>query len=337
MSTENPILKQATESLIRIQEFDVSSLPRKDELGTALNFSDALEPANRLVDLYKQLPVEVLDQIPNTFLQTINQRAEADYNTLNAILKFEAGSPKQERDSCLQRLISSYDPAFSELYHFISYSVRKSTDFGRLEREAATTLQTATETANSLQKELEIRKKEADAILAEVRKVAAEQGVSQQAIYFKNEADSHDEASRKWLNTTIGLTVLLTLYAVSTLFLHKLTWLAPSNAYETTQLAVSKVLVFATISFFLILSSRNYLAHRHNYVVNKHRQNSLATYEAIVKAAGEESNRDVILAKAADCIFSAQATAFGKSESPENGSLSSLVNIAPSALKTPSS
>jgi hypothetical protein len=325
-------LEQAKKSLERIQSFDPKSLPRVEILGTAINFTDAIEPANRLIDLYGQLPAEVLEQIPNNLLQEIQKQADSDFNTLNSILKFEPGSPKHDRDARLNSLRSAYDPAFHTLHPYISYAVRKSTDFSRLEREARGLIQNVTDRANELQGELEKRKKDADAVLEAVRKVAEEQGVSQQAIYFKNEADRHEAQSGKWLSATIWLTILLGIYAGATLFLHKIPILTPANAYETTQLAVSKVLVFVTISFFLILSSRNCLAHRHNLVVNRHRQNALATYQAIVKAAGQDANRDVVLAKAADCIFTAQPTAFSKTDGADGGSLS-FVNVAPGGIK----
>ena len=38
-------LEEATNSLQRIQQFDTESLPRVDELGSALSFQDALAPA----------------------------------------------------------------------------------------------------------------------------------------------------------------------------------------------------------------------------------------------------------------------------------------------------
>ncbi|WHZ29441.1 MAG: hypothetical protein OJF51_004243 [Nitrospira sp.] len=182
-----------------------------------------------------------------------------------------------------------------------------------------------------MQQELE-RKKEADAVLQAVRKVAEEQGVSQQAIYFKNEADNHESESKVWLKRTVWLTIGLAAYAAATLFLHKVPILEPANAYETVQLAASKVVIFVTISYFLILSAKNYVAHRHNSVVNRHRQNALATYTALVKAAGEEATRDVVLAKAADCIFSAQSTGFAKAGGGEGGGLS-LVNVAPGGVR----
>lgn len=325
-------LEPARKSLERMQMFDVTILPRVDVLGTALNFADAVDPATRLIDLYRQLPIEVLEQLPNNFLRTIQAQADNDFNLLEAILKFEPGMPKSERDTRITHISQAYDPTFQQLHPLISYAVRKSTDFSKLEREARSLIQSVTDRASELQHELEKRKKDADAILQAVRKVAEEQGVSQQAIYFKNEADSHDKESVIWLKRTVRLTIGLTLYAVATLLLHKIPFLIPGNLYETLQLAASKILIFVTISYFLILSAKNYVAHRHNSVVNRHRQNALATYTALVKAGGEEASRDVVLAKAADCIFSPQSTGFARSEGGDGGSLS-LVNVAPGGVR----
>lgn len=325
------VIDEANASLVRMQSFDALTLPRVDILGTAINFADAVEPAERLVDLYRQLPAEVLDQLPDTFLGQIKQQADNDYRILSSILAFEPGTPKGERDARLDTLKNAYDPAFTRLHPFISYAVRKSTDFSRLEREARALIQNVTDRATELQQELEKRKKEADEVLQAVRKVAEEQGVSQQAIYFKNEADKHTGEADIWLKRTIALTVVLGVYAVATLFLHKWEYLSPASTYETAQLAVSKILIFITISFFLVLSSKNYIAHRHNVVVNRHRQNALATYEALVKASADAS-RDVVLAKAAECIFSAQSTGFGKGDGVDGGSFS--VNVGPGNLKS---
>ena len=319
-------LQQTKKSLERMQKFDASELPRTDELGSVMSFQDAVEPANRLLDLYKQLAVGALEQFPDDVLQRIKQQADSDYNTLDSVIKFTAGRSKGERDQQVQQIRDSYQPAFQTLHPYISYSTRTATNFSRLEREARAHLQSAKDSTETLQTELKMQRDEVAVALEAVRKTAAEQGVSQQAIYFKTAADDFDIEATKWLKRTFWLTVTLALYAVTTLFLHKWSFLAPANAYETAQLAVSKVLVFVTLSFVLMLSAKNYLANRHNSVVNRHRQNALVTYRALVESAGKEVNRDVILTKAADCIFTAQPTAFSKFEGAESGGVS-LINV----------
>lgn len=323
---QETLLQQTQKSLERIQQFDTSKLPRTEELGSAMSFQDAVEPANRLIDLYKQLTVGALCQFPDAVLQSIKQQSDSDYNTLDSVLKFNAGRTKGERDQQVQQIRNVYQPAFQALHPYISYSTRTATDFGRLERDARAQLQSAKDDTVSLLTELAKQRAELSSTLDVVRKTAAEQGVSQQAIYFKTAADEFESEAAKWLKRTVWLAIMLALYAVATLFLHKWSFLAPSNVYETAQLAVSKVLVFVTISFVLLLSAKNFLSNRHNAVVNRHRQNALVTYKAIVEAAGDRVNRDVVLNKASECIFSAQPTAFSKFEGAEGGSVS-LINV----------
>src|SRR4051812_9143340 len=105
-------LNKARTSLERLQKFAPESLPRTEELGSALSFADAVEPARRLVELYQQLPVDVLEQLSAEALNVIRSQADSDFNILDAILKFEAGSSKQDRDNRIAQLRSAYDPAF---------------------------------------------------------------------------------------------------------------------------------------------------------------------------------------------------------------------------------
>jgi len=79
-------------------------------------------------------------------------------------------------------------------------------------------------------------------------------------------------------------------------------------------MALSKVLIFAVISFVLYLSARNFLSHKHNAIVNRHRQNALMTYKAIVEATGDnQQTSDAILIHAASCIYAPQPTGYAGS------------------------
>ncbi|MDH5675997.1 MAG: hypothetical protein OEZ06_27995 [Myxococcales bacterium] len=319
-------IDDATESLKRVHDFDVKTLARTD-LGT-LNFEDAIPHARRLVELSQQVALEILDGLPMAQLDLMKSQAVATYARLQQVLDFnlDGQNPKAERDGLINQLEADYDPLWQQLQQAISYSARRQMNFASLEREARGHMQLVKDAGSRLQGELEESKKEAAEILEEIRKVAAEQGVSQQAIYFKEECDDHAKRADEWLKTTKGATIALGVFAFATIFLHKWRWLAPTNDYETVQLAVSKVLVFATIASFVVLSARNFLAHRHNAVVNKHRQNALVTYQALVEAAADSSNREIILVHASECIFSPQPTGFGKGEKSD-GSFS-MVNLA---------
>jgi hypothetical protein len=118
---------------------------------------------------------------------------------------------------------------------------------------------------------------------------------------------------------------------VVALFIHKIPYFIPQNTYEAVQLSISKSLIFAVIAYLLILCGRNFLSHKHNAIVNKHRQNALLTFKALVDAAGSEQNRDIVLTHAASCIFSPQETGYTKGSQQTN--VTGLVETIPRLIQ----
>lgn len=327
--------EQARESLKRMQNFDVESLAREQDLGSRFHFREAVESASRLVDLYRRLPESVLADLPATPLQTIRDRANEHFNRFDEILKFDPAQQNapQVRTSLINNLRTAYEPAFQALHPYISYSLQKTADFRRLESEARAALQTIRDEASKLTEALNKDKEAAGKILEEIRKTAAEQGVSQQAIYFKEAADQHESEAKRWQWTTVWIAVGLALYALLSTTFHKIPWLAPEDTYQAVQLAVSKVLVFAVISYVLYLAGRNFISHTHNTIINRHRQNALMTYKALVEAAGNTPNREVVLVQAAACIFSPQGTGYTHDNLPHPPGAQSVVEFLTKPLK----
>ena len=60
-----------------------------------------------------------------------------------------------------------------------------------------------------LMKTLSAQQEDAKRILDEVRKVAAEQGVSQQASYFAEESKNHETQANQWRSGLFGLRLVL--------------------------------------------------------------------------------------------------------------------------------
>ncbi len=327
--------EEAKSSLERMQTFDVQTLPRRDDLGKDFNFAEAVDPANRLVELYKKLSLSALDDFPLAELNSIKSRANEDYTHFDGILKFDpkAGDATQKHGQILNKITSAYQTAFQVLNPFISYSLHKTADFGRLEGEARATIQSIRDQAEEITKGLQKDKEAADQVLEDVRKVAAEHGVTQQAIYFKDSADRHEEEAKRWQGYTIWLAIGLGVYAFLSLFFHNAAWLKASNVPEAIQITVSKTLLFGVIAYMLFLCARNMLAHRHNTIVDRHRQNALMTYKAIVEAAGDTPNREVILVQAGACIFAPQGTGYQKNSAPRPPGAQSVVEFLSKPLK----
>lgn len=332
---EEPLREEARKSLVRMQTFDIATLPREGDLGTRFHFREATEPASRLIDLYKRLPESVLDDLPQNQLQQIRDQSNQDFTRFDDILKFDPAQQNstQVRDGYIQNLRNAYQTAFTSLHPFIAYSLCKTADFQRLEGDARATLQAVRDQGEALTRDLETQKQAAERVLEDVRKVAAEQGVSQQAIYFKESATEHDKQAGVWQNRTLWVATGLAIYAFATVTLHKIPWLAPRDTYDAIQLGISKILVFAVVSYVLYLCARNFLSHKHNAVVDRHRQNALMTYKAIVDAAGDTPNREVILVQAAACIFAPQGTGYTADTTPAPPGAQSVVEFATRPLK----
>jgi hypothetical protein len=69
------------------------------------------------------------------------------------------------------------------------------------------------------------------------------------------------------------------------------------------------------------------MAHTHNSIVNRHRQNGLQTFTTLVDAAGSSQAQDIVLSHAAASIFEPQETGYAKQHQPQDGALSAAAVI----------
>ena len=329
-------IEETRESLKRIQEFDSKTISRENDLGTKLYFADAIKPANKLIQLYKQLSLTVLEDLPDNLLDGIKRQADADFNKFQQALNFDPANvqnqnPAAARDAIINNITSAYPPAFNVLWNYIAYGVSKSVDFQRMENEARSMIQSVKDKTEEITQELQNNQIQSGQILNDMRKAAAEQGVSQQAIYFKEEAVEHEKLSNQWKGMTLKMAIGLGIYAIISLFVHKIPWLSPHNTYESVQLVSSKILIFGVISYIMFLAAKNFLSHKHNAIVNKHRQNALMTFKVLIDAGISQESKDIVLTHASACIFSPQETGYIKVGGSIGSENKSIIELLPKA------
>jgi hypothetical protein len=135
--------QEALASLARLQEFDPGTLARERDLGAALNFKGVVEPAQRLVDLYRRLSAAALQDLPANQLTQVRNQANADFKIFTEILEFETAqaNPHEVREQLVQKDVAAYQPTFNVLHPLVSYSLHRSADFQRLDQEARATFQ----------------------------------------------------------------------------------------------------------------------------------------------------------------------------------------------------
>lgn len=325
MATQT-LLESTRDALYRVQQFDASALSREADLGKQMNFSEAVAPSQALIDIYRRIPLTALDDFSDGQLNVISQQAQADFNVFKQILEFSANAANaaNSRAGMINTLKTRRDQLFDQLWQYVAYGVARITDTSLLETQARATIQSIKDQSDKLTTQLHTAKNDADSALAEIRAVAAEQGVSQQAIHFKQEAEDQEILATTWLKYTYWFAAAVGCFAILSMFLHKIEWIRPESPAEMFQLISSKVLIFAVLGYLLLMASRNYATHKHNVVVNRHRQNALLTYRSLVEASGEAGTENIVLAHAASCIFSPQETGFSNSKGESAGSKSVL-------------
>jgi hypothetical protein len=328
MATEK-VYTTTREALERVQTFDPDTLGRVDDLGRQMNFAEAVKPAEAIITVYKRIPMSALADFTDGQLNAILGQSNADYNLFKQILDFNAASSDavSTRTNILANIKVRRDQVFDQLWQYVAYGVARITDTTLLETQARATIQGIEDEAAKLTEQLTKAKSDAESALAAIRAVASEQGVSQQAIYFKDEAHAQETLADKWLTYTYRFAGALGAFALFSLFLHKFDWIRPASNAETVQLVTSKVLIFSVLGYLLIMAARNYTTHKHNAVVNRHRQNALLTYRALVTAAEGTGTQDIVLAHAASCIFSPQETGFSNGKGDTGGGSKSVLEL----------
>ncbi|UPT96298.1 hypothetical protein J4G48_0046020 [Bradyrhizobium barranii subsp. apii] len=307
-------------SLIRVQQFDVSQLPRREDLGREWSFEAAVAPAERAIALFQLVPEHVVPLLPPSARNQLRAAADTVYSLFEQIRNFSAQTPNAtaERQGLINSLRDNYETWFNQIQPSLVFSTSIQRDFSRLENEARAAAQSAKDEAARLTAALAEHSKEAERVLEDVRRVAAEQGVGFQAAYFKSEAEKHDAAARTWRVWITLAAALVAVVAAASLFVSKVDLLKPQDAYEAIQLLAAKLVIFTTAGYLVVLCARNFLAHTHNAIVNRHRQNALLTFQALVDAAKGEDKKDIVLTQAAACMFAPQETGFTKHQ-PEGG------------------
>lgn len=329
LQEENDLRNKLKEILAKLAGMNASDLARRNELGPGLNFESGVVFFSRALRLFHTLNESSLDDISFQRMSVIRDQANNYLQLFQNIKDFDLtkfpNNPIAVRDQFINQARDWYDALFEQLAPTVAFTIRKGTDFERLEEQAKDTLRRVDAMAKEHEDALRTSRKDAQELVDEVRRIASESGVSQHAIHFKQEADQHETSAKSWLTATIWLafaTVVVGAILAAVWFLFG----ANLTATQSVQIIVSKVVIFSVMLSATLWAGRTYRAHRHNAVVNRHRQNALTTFQAFAKAAGDEQTKNAVLLQATQCIFSPQQTGYIQGE-PESAGVPQVLEI----------
>ncbi len=301
------------QELQKMLGYDVEALAREEDFGK-LGFHDSVPTARRTQKFYAIFPLSALPEMPDRYRSVLQQRLQNDLQHFNTIksLSSHQSTNQQSMQQFRQEFTTNYDETVHQLMPVLCFALLRVGDVNRLEAEGRTKIEEITKQVTDTSQQIATKLEEVEKVLADAKEAAGLTAVTTQATFFESEANEHAAAASSWKRWTIFTAVVILIAAAVTLPLHKIPWLEPKTPIDSYQLIASKLLLFAVLSYMLVLCARNFMSHKHNVVVNKHRQNALQTFKALADAATDDKMKDVILTHASACIFSPQETGYTK-------------------------
>lgn len=147
--------------------------------------------------------------------------------------------------------------------------------------------------------------------LEAARAELAQLGVSRQTGLFASAATEHENAAGRWLRAIGLLAAGTTLLAALNLGFE---WDgATVTGTAGAQLLVAKLVVFSLLVSAIVWCGKMYRAHRHNAVVNRHRQRALDSFATFTESAPADT-RAAVLVQATTAIFTPQHTGYSTTD-----------------------
>ncbi len=316
MTQEN--LSPERVALDNMQNFELKSL---DEPLQRLALSAQSARIKEIVQTFGRLNPDDWEIIPTEIQEEVAYAAQSARKFLNEISETQTLNDS-ERAKTASRILDLHNTVYRALSPVISYSIVRTVEFDRMSKKVDTAIRQANERNEDLQK----RSQE---ILDDVKNVAALQGVTQQSVYFLEEADKFSENAEKWKVAALSSAAVALVFGISSLFFHKVSFFTPVTIAESIQFFSSKLLVFFILVYVMVLCSRNFLTSKHNETVNRHRQNALMTYRSLLDAGRAQETRDIVLNHAAAAIFNLHDTGYMKPADSRGASSTSTVEMIP--------
>jgi len=302
----------------------------RPELGD-LGFQMVSDDIDRIRRLTLRLSACDLSLVPPNALQNCQQFAADAQEVFNRMRNFNPmrsnTSPVMERDQVAQQcrnIFASSADRVSPVFAIATPTLSENEEQARLILESAKS--SATSVLGEIQEQTAKARQEIEATLESVRKATGAIGIEKQAEVFKNAAGEHAIARKGWLITTALLAIVTALGLIGN-------WVAaykfgpPSTTIGLAQLSIAKVLVFTFLLSAVLWPGRVYRSHQHNYVLNKHRQNALETFQLFARGAEDTETKSMVLLQATKSIFTPQPTGFLSGDKETDGDGPQILEI----------
>lgn len=309
-------LKTKLQQLLTI---DLISLTREAELGYQLSFKKGEPIFIKIIDLFRRANSVDLFDLPYNALVSFRDQLNHAISIFDQIKSFDpnTSNPASVRDSLVNQLEQQYDTYYAICLPILTAGLLKSNDLAFERAKLSEMLSEISKEKDKAKTESTIALEEIQEVLEKTRQASVEVGVAQHSLIFKEEANEHKTLSDLWLKRTVNVLIAIGFLGLALLFVPPL----GEGTHYLIQFTITKVILLSVLFYGLAICTRNYKAHKHNSILNKHRQNALNTFETFAKAAGNDlQTKNAVLIEATHTIFSNQQTGYlnndNESDSP---------------------
>lgn len=318
-------LNEINERLQGILGFNIDKdLIRTEDLGNQLNFIECKEFFDKIMNISTELKDGDIKDLPFNKIDVLAGQTNVILKKFNEIKNFDPKTQSGNREGLITQISDSYENYYLQTFEILNFVKLNKFKLSDIESDVKSKLTVMT----NMLKEADQKLNEINEILNKSKQAAGKIGVAKYSTYFSEEAGDHDLVSKRWFCAVISMGALTAVWGIFLLF-----WIRTElTTGEAIQYSIAKFIVLSVLFYGLVWTTKNYNAHRHNSIVNKHRSNSLNSFETFVKSTDDPATKDAVLLQATQSIFSPQSSGYdskdGESD-PSNKFIEILRHIEP--------
>lgn len=335
MSQERQLLvDQVRRDLSNLTRLSVEDFTRPEQLGERYSLTEIEWPISRLLELGEDaVEAAPLTDLPRSTLEDIAGRLKTVHDYLETILDYSPDDQEVTKKEAINKAEEAYRILHESLAPIIAIGRHEG---GRPAEELRSEVKSAKEELNRVRSQMRAYRDEAQEKIEHARKAAGDTGAVRQGEWFKQEATTAGKSAKKWLVATIILATLTLFTALAFLLLSLPKppgWgvLSPSTwtTGQALQIGLSKFVILAVEASSTVWSARIYRANSHNQTVNRHRANTVKTFQAFSDFAESASTQDAVLRKGAASIFAPQPSGYlrGQRDAEQGPGLNTIDSI----------
>ena len=296
-----------------------------------INFEGCRPELQRTFDMLNELKILPIALMPEPSLQQIISHATPVRDTIKQIKAFSIegqGNPAGAKDGLVTQLKQQADAFFTVAHAFIPYLAYRKGDVQKNINELTKSVTGANKLLEDTKGEIAEKKTAIDGIITAARDASASVGVAHFTADFGNEASENRAQGKQWLVATAiaaGVTVFV---SVGMMFVPVA---KDASNPQVIQLFTSKVVLLALLFTATIWCGRLYKATKHLETLNRHRSNSLKTFQAFVKAASDDASRNAVLMETTRSIFTIAPSGYLDSSDVSSDSGVKIIEVVKSA------